>query len=250
MVNHLRTLLLNESASPGCPGEQYIDPDFRPLALPPEAATVQHLLLPNTSPRSYRNFVATLLTRVAYQGNFVAELNRLDPRTTLDFSGNLVDTLQDATTISGEGSAVVNCFGQFVPNAAAGIFAATWRIVRVDDQHARVIRDGQEVLAAFSWENDVSNVLILDPRGPLSLQLVGRTSVPPLLDVTIQASCAPNYDLIGALQRLRGDSSPLQLLDGLGDSGMAASLKDAFLNSDRPDVALAALLVGYVLLLS
>ena len=129
MVNHVRNVLLNELPDPSADLEQYCPPDFRPIALPYDAAAVQSLLIDRTWPRPYRNFVATLLAVLALDSEFRPLLDSIDSRTTLDGRNSHVATLQDRIGVQRiSGASTLGIVGEFASRPAAGIFRGAWSL--------------------------------------------------------------------------------------------------------------------------
>ena len=127
MVNLFRTLILNELPEPQEVNEQFIDPAFSPVGLQQAEASVRSLLIQDHFPRSYRNFIATLLTRLVMQSPVAALLDAVDSRTTIDFSQNLVDSLQDTVTLVRQKNAdSLFVTGKFNAHPESGQFLGSW----------------------------------------------------------------------------------------------------------------------------
>jgi len=86
MVNHLRTLLLNRSASyfDGIPMSEYIDPAYTPILLPADFQSVRNILIPNGIDKSTENYIASMLMTIAHQPELDYYTLLPDPRLTYD----------------------------------------------------------------------------------------------------------------------------------------------------------------------
>ena len=250
MVNHLRTLLLNELPAPGEANEQYIDPRFRPFPLSGDQATFRSLILPDVFPRAYKNFIATSLARLVQASPFADIVDAVDPRSTLDFTQNVVDDIQDRVTVqrlnNGDSLQVV---GRFVSDATKGIFAGQWNLTRGED--GVLITDAKtekQWVVPVEFDGDVTPLYPLSPRGDLSFRFLGVQAIPDF-SVLVTATNAMTCDLVDLLTKINGAERCQNLVNNLASQDSRTRLMGG-ISSGRPDVALSALLVGYALSLS
>ncbi len=85
MINHARTLLLNESgANRPTPGflEEFIDPSFAPVTVPNYIARIQKVLFGENSDSAFRNATVHALMAILHSTEFVDYVKALDSRTT------------------------------------------------------------------------------------------------------------------------------------------------------------------------
>lgn len=85
MINHLRTLLVNVTATPpwtGYPGEEAIDPNFTPYALPQAFQVIDRALFGSTPDRALRNYRVHELLACAHGAGYDAYVRQFDPRIT------------------------------------------------------------------------------------------------------------------------------------------------------------------------
>jgi hypothetical protein len=85
VINHARTLLLNESGVSQPVGgllPEFIDPRFAPLVVPRYIASIQRALFGSGADRSYKNAVVHALMTVLHSTEFVDYVKALDSRFT------------------------------------------------------------------------------------------------------------------------------------------------------------------------
>lgn len=247
MVNHLRTLLLNDVPNPGAMNEQYIPKIFVPRVLNYAASAVQNLLIQPNWPRDYRNFVATVLTGVALDSPLAYLVNNLDARTTLNFSENYVSSFREQITLNRQANAPsLNIVGIYNSNAPLGIFNGQWQITQVNSTTVAVLdfRTGLARNVAITFNGDVSPLYPLEPLNALNFQFVGVAAVPAIRAVVtaVNPMC---YSVLSALERLRNSSEAQAVFEFVTDPSVAQILTETFQTSTRPDHALAAILIAY-----
>lgn len=250
MVNHFRTLLLNETADPTAVQEQYIDPNFRPIELTPEESAIRNLILEPQFPRDYRNFVATLMTRLAYSGTQVDKLEALDKRRTIDFATNASASLQTRLQLFRDNNAsALNLVGTFVPNLDKGYFEETYEVLRTGAAQIQVTnaRTAASRLINLTFSNGSTDLYRLDPNRPLSVQFMGVDEVPAGLFARVVASAPMSYDAMAALSRLKSNDRVSNIFP-LVTGGM--ELRNEYDNSSLPHQAFSAVLIAYALSVS
>jgi hypothetical protein len=86
MINHVRTLLLNADGSkafpPDYPGEEFVDPDFRVLALPGPLKLVRSCLFSPTPDRAMINYRLRQLLSLVHSCELEEFVTAPDPRVT------------------------------------------------------------------------------------------------------------------------------------------------------------------------
>jgi hypothetical protein len=85
VINHVRCLLLNITGigfQPGIPGEEYVDPDFRALNLPPRLATIRRFLFGQNPDRAMLNYRLRQIMTILHSCELVDHVLALDPRIT------------------------------------------------------------------------------------------------------------------------------------------------------------------------
>jgi len=247
MVNHLRTLLLNERPDLTAANEQYIEPTFSPLGLMFDTAAIQSSLINSSFPRGYRNFIATILSNLALNSSVADLLAALDPRLTIDPTLNSVSTLDDNLTINriAEASSL-QVVDQFYSKPAAGIFGGQWTLRKSATNTVEVVDSATATArqVTMTFTSDVSDRQLLDPLNSLAFQFSGVTEVPEFRAV-ITATNVMQYDAMAALDRLRTNHDALAIFTQGGQSSAMKRLHDIFENSRRPDEVLSAILVAY-----
>ena len=88
MVNHVRTLLLNQVASAGVPGEEYTPPAFRPRRVDPAMAVVRGVLFGATPDRHMRNYRGRQLMGFVHACPLADHAHADDPRVTYPVPGD------------------------------------------------------------------------------------------------------------------------------------------------------------------
>lgn len=247
MINHLRTLLLNEGPDESADLEQYIDPNFKPLRLPGDAAAFRNEALRTTWPRDYKNFVATQLCRLAYSSRFAHMLNDLDPRITFDLNDTVAPIRDRITLTRYGGGSSLGIVGRFVPAPDIGLFAGEWDILRSSSSEVSLmdLRTGIEDIREISFNGDVSELSPIDGRSPFYFQFVGSSVVPVGLRARVKAFCAMPVDLSGLLIRCQANPLARQVLLIEGQVDLSRSLSWEFQNSTRLDQKLGALLIAF-----
>ena len=249
MINHARTLLLNESSDFSSVGKQYIGPDFSPVPLSGGLADVRNLLIRPGWPRDYRNYAATLLASILQDSPFQKLVDAVDSRRSFD-SGSL--TRQDfVSTISmnrRHNASSMQVVGSFVPDVHSGIFSNVWTISYLDAGFVIVSsqRSMSSITASVSFSGDASGICLLDPGNQLGIQFVGVSAVPLGLMAEVSASTSMSYDLMSAMNRLWSSDSAGSIFT-TGKHPSLPELGEVFNSSSRPDQSLAAIIAAYVL---
>lgn len=99
MINHIRTLLLNESPFDGDtlpPGEEFIDPGFTPYEVPTVYRTLYQAFMP-TNGRDRKNFIAYQWLNVLHSPDFSKFVTVPDSRITYLRGTKSVEDFPDTT---------------------------------------------------------------------------------------------------------------------------------------------------------
>ena len=280
MVNALRTLLLNEPSSPGTPAEEFVDPRFLPRSLGAAPSAVRTALFQDAfgaTRRPYRNFIATLLTRLTYATDVaraVRAAGGFDPRVYLApaaiaqpqtsfvqvsaatyeaftsdaslFTADSTEMTIDATggeTIE-SGTFVLGSGDTYAPTRP-GVFASTWALSSLDNVTLSVTSTltGATTTLPLTFVGDSSLPAPLPDGGGLFLQCTGGSALPPNLRAILSASVPMSYDVLAALARLRARPETGALF-GLGGE-LGASLAPVYTRPGYPQEQLAAVLFAY-----
>jgi hypothetical protein len=92
MINHIRTLLVNMAAVPSeeaAAGEEFIPLDFQPLVLETSLAATHNAIVPNSTGRAQRNFLAFAYLRLLHAPDFLEFVTEFDPRFTYDLDSQI-----------------------------------------------------------------------------------------------------------------------------------------------------------------
>lgn len=158
MVNHLRTLLLDEDGlswpGGGFPGEEYVPPEFRRRPMPMECRNPWRFLFGSNPDRAYKNFRLRQYMTLLHSTDLASEVAAFDPRITY-WPLRAGDTRFDGygtTTVSSLPHTVGEMLvgGALEPNDARGQCRFEWRVTieaadRVSvnmTQHALTFTDG------------------------------------------------------------------------------------------------------------
>lgn len=244
MVNHLRTLLLNLAASPDAAGEEFIESTFRPNILTSAQSALHSCVFPASFDRTYRNFIATLLTRLALDSPLAPELLALDPRTLLSDPALTVPGFTSSVTVERLASAAsVRVTGSLTPQLNEGRFSRTWLITRTDSDEISLQSPGFPAsLETVTFSANSSLSIRLEAASSLLLRLADVSAVPSGLRARVTATAPMSYDLFALLQRLQNSPN----LRGLF-SASTRDLQARFDNDSHPEVAIAAALMAYAL---
>lgn len=117
MINHIRTLLLNEDGSnkPGAnyPLEEYVPPDFQAVKLSFELKKVWCVLFGLSPDRAYKNWRLHQLLRAAEVSSLFKECLKFDPRnTTFGLNDKTVDGNYGKLTITNVANKLISVYVQ------------------------------------------------------------------------------------------------------------------------------------------
>jgi hypothetical protein len=248
MVNHLRCLLLNLPASPDAPGEEFVESSFQARLLDASQAALRGAVFPQPFGRPYLNFIATALTRLAYDSIFRDSLLALDSRMLLSDPAVDAAGFASGATIQKINSAdSVRVTGTLAADTTNGIFTRTWVITKVSDTQIGVWDGltGQTSTATLTFTGNVSSPVSIEVRSSLQLRLFDVSVVPVGLQATVTANVPMGYDLLDLHRRMQNSTGVRQLFFSPAVAPVAEACRRAFDNVSHPDASIAAALTAY-----
>ena len=143
IVNQLRTLLLNAPGNmifPDVPGEEYVPPNYRPVAVPFSVQSVLTVLFGSSPDRSFLNFRLRQLMTLLHTTELAEFVSALDPRVTYwpSTDVSLFASVAGTTVTPLAGNSILNVIGTLVPNEAAGTLRYCWGIQVLDGSTVQV----------------------------------------------------------------------------------------------------------------
>ena len=166
MINHARTLLMNEPSLdyfPDTPGEELVPPLYQPVVLPGSLRNVRRLLFGTTPDRYMLNYRCRQLMGLIHSCELAEFVTDLDPRVTYDFTDEpYFDPLLFRATITSlvvpSGATTdVFLFGHQDPPDRSGLMYQTWNIELIDSDTLEIRQPGDH--ASVSQEYTVSGGL-------------------------------------------------------------------------------------------
>lgn len=251
MINHLRTLLINEVGSETEDFEEIMPKGFAPIPLLSTEGAVQRHLVPVHFPRRTRNYLATVQAGIAEEHQHYDRILELDPRTLI-----LEDTRKTPlfTRLTAQGSgefAKLQFRGEFCAKPDVGVFSAKWRIYDDGTNSTTVVNldTYQKVLIAFAFSmgQDVSQFTPINDSG-IEMRIIGSTTV-PVFDIELSASAPISFDIDTVLKYMRSDEMTFGVFN-LNDKSLGNSLLQDFRFSDHPATAVGAALIAYAIHIS
>jgi hypothetical protein len=250
MINHLRTLLINEVGSDSEDFEEIVSPDFSPIPLLSAEGSVQRHLVPPHFPRRTRNYIATVLVGIAEEHQHYDKILGLDPRS-LILADIGATPLFTKLTAQGSGAfSKIQFRGEFHARPDVGIFSTKWRIFEDGgfativnlDTHARSV-------ASFTYSpgSDVSGFTLIPDSG-IEMRVVGSATL-PVFDIELTASAPISFNISTVLSYMRADEMTFAVFN-LKDKALGNSLLQDFRFSDHPSIAIGAVLIAYAMHIS
>ena len=246
MVNQIRTLLLNLPATSAiADNEEFIPTDFTPSAFDSREADIYKAIFPSEWPRSYKNFVATLLANTIMDSDAWNDYgSKFDQRLSYDPRKNLSIDLSKSdiviNRIFNANCLVVN--GTFQPDAANGLFSNSWTFSRGDIGLLNIFYSNwqqTETLPVF-FNSDVS--LPINLFNGLTAYLVGVTSVPVNFSAVVQASSPPGYSVMDLYSRMSVSTQIPTIVTTIDDTAF-----QKYIHSDNVVEKVSLVLMGYCL---
>ena len=176
MVNQVRTLLLNvsASASPGFPypGEEYVPPTFNALKLQPELQRVRDGLFGQGADRALRNWRLRELMSILHSCELAQFVTAPDPRITyLPFDNSLLDAVTagfSVNTLVNSGQTLTLLSTPFIPPYANTIYLR-WLLTVVSSTQVQVTTYAPTgvttVLENYVVTNGLSSLVTLPGSG-------------------------------------------------------------------------------------
>lgn len=217
MTNHARTLLLNQPATARKPptyfAEEYVPPDYVPVALPIFLRDIQGVLFGRQADRALRNFRLRQYMTVLHESELADYVTELDPRITYTIGNDSLLDVVGRLTLSGVDPQQVTLLGD-PPEPADNRLHYAWDISRTGDTcHVQMITPlPQATVAALEFVAGLSQAIPL-PLSSLTVRLSEQADDGGLWQVSYLA--APLLDL-GVIVNLLAGLSPgtLQTLFG------------------------------------
>jgi hypothetical protein len=260
MVNHLRTLLLNRSASPATEdlpdGEQYVPLSFSPLELTGVAAQVYRAVFQSVYPRSYANFIVNLLGSVVYSNDYASYLELMDSRLSYDPVHLTLQSLKPGNDLTlGINAGAFKAYGTYIPAEDIGVYEDTWTLQRQGPAALLIYRkrDGLVSNAVVTFISPDTSARI--PLGSgIEVQFVGQAggAVPNPFLATLRSYSPMRYSITDCLARIQGVTGLDELFTTQIASWQSAmdTLRSLVSNNLRPDLQLSGALIAYALKVS
>ncbi len=250
MVNHFRTLFLNEASEPDESFEQYVDSEFRPVVLTQSEAAVHNLIIRASFPRSYRNYLATLMTRFAYAHPISQLIDDIDSRHTFQNDVNQQASIQDRIILNKiKNCDSLNIIGSFKPDLNKGVFSNHWKLQYKSANEVLITTKGQvsQRIQTVVFENTTTSPYEIDTRAGIQFQFIAASQVPTGFSAEVTAICPMTFDSMAALNRLKSEDLVYRLFNDIPNG---PELADVFEYSTRQDHMLSAILTAYTVSVS
>lgn len=249
MINHLRTLILNQAGPGGTRFDQLVPDNFQPISLSAEESRVRGLLLNPISPRDFQEFVATAAARIVYGTELGAKfIDPIDPRSTIDWRSNQSTSLSPRVVLRRLlGSSLVDVFGTFSPDFDRGIFSNSWTLTAISSSSVTIedSRLGTSRVEPLTFSSGASQAIQLEPRSKLYYRFTNTPSVFPVVSV-VEADEPPRLDPLKVLQRLHQEERVGAFINSLGEPALITAYQDR----TNPMNSVAAALCAYCLSIS
>lgn len=245
MINHLRTLLLNLPASPDAEREEFVEASFTTRSLNSNQSALAAAVFPGPFNRTYRNFIATALTRLVAASPFATDIWDLDPRVLLSdpvMSARGFNPSVSIVRIENANAVIVG--GKLIPDVNSGVFTKKWQI-RESGMFAVEILDfqtGAYSTQVVTFDEGSSLRIPLDHSVYITLSEVSE--VPAGLAAIVTANAPLSYSITDLESRLLS-SNVRQLMALPGRRELSIKCLEQFDSSHRPDLTIAAALTAY-----
>lgn len=173
MINHVRTLLLNQpgtnSPGSGYPGEEFVPPAFQPKALPSSIVAVHRALFGDRSDRVLMNWRLRAYLGLLHSNELSEYVTGLDPRITyLPIRNDLFDMAARGplvTTVTNPDSQRLTVLCNFLALRAANRCLYSWTVtVGANDVTVQYTDDGgnpKAIVTPYTITDGLSNVISL-----------------------------------------------------------------------------------------
>ena len=271
MINHFRTILLNEKAVDqskidremdvyGFTVEQFIDDKFSPTKYDEVSAIINAAVFgqrgDSLTERDYASFIATILTSMVYSTKWSFYIDQIDGRSTYDYRmpKGFPATSKNIILPGSTGAEKFFINGSIVGGMATGIFRDVLSLTRAGDYSLSVSREATpevKIVSFTSLSSDVSQEFRLCPG--VNGQFIGLspTEVPANFNVSVSLVAPMIYSIHGCLERIFSSGGRRVFTDGVTKHVEAMkNLANVFDNSTMPHEKLAAVLIAHVLRIS
>ncbi len=236
MINHARTLLLNmsgsASASNSYPGEEYVDPAFKQVTLPPHITSIRSALFSTSPDRAMINYRLRQFMGILHTRDYVDFITDLDPRITYDvFDTSLFDlSVTGPTAERVDGSGTLYLIGDLEPSNR---LYNLWDIQVVDNTQVSVTRLTDPIVqqtSNYTITNNMSNLLPLVGSN-LNFKFIGIREDRWLLTVNLRPS-----SLVEAVSSLEQTNSYdlEQLFTTPNSAEMFTTFRNIWTDNQRP----------------
>jgi hypothetical protein len=255
MVNHARTLLLNLAPAPtgysSAPGEEFIEPDFRPLQLPGYLQHIRNVLFGSDPDRLMLNYRGRQLLGLLHTTELVEFVLELDSRITYDTLPRdafyASQFLPRVTRLRGT-TAELPLSGRVGPPDRAGRLEHAWRVETASSSQVAVRRLTAPLsldLVSYTLTSGLSELLDLPGSG---LQFRVPAGVGNAWRIT--ACARPEQNLAELVTSLTAVAGPLETVFGVGTAAGRSEPFVTFRNlwRDHPEALyrLGGALLGYI----
>lgn len=209
MINHLRTLLLNEGpADADYPGEEYVPKDFRTQGLPHELIRIRNLLFGLNPDRAMLNYRLRQYMTLLHTTELEEYVTALDPRVTYWpphdtqlFKESAFGTA--ITQLAGVGGWGINITGNPTEIKNNAQLLSVWRVEVLDNTSVRVNRLTQPETAmtyVYTLTNGVSENI---PLIGSAMSFMLTAAAPPFPSWEVRHTARPLLDLSDVYAGLR-----------------------------------------------
>lgn len=208
MINHARTLLLNQQVDPGELGGEFIPPEFRPVTLPGPLQAVRRLLF-GTRPDALKlNYRVAQFLGVLHAGRFSEYVTALDSRVTYRQFRDDLFAMRSEYQVAGDKPQDLVVLGPDAEETAEGVLRWTWQ-VSIPESGVAVLTlqdaDPVDFELEFDIENGITSPLLL----PAVTNAVVRIQNPEVGDRwTITQRVRPRQSLGTLVQYLQITLTP------------------------------------------
>ncbi len=255
MINHARTLLMNvpgNTSSRETPGEEYIPPDFAPVALPSYILSARRLLLGASPDRYFLNFRVRELMRYLHETELADYVYALDSRVTywpeLDMPLLDKESRVTATQVLGPSDTQLFFTGQPAADNSRGRSRYDF-IVSVTSETGDTVLRAEQVggASASSIVAPGSNLTEAVPLGPTGLQVrVSKPTPGSRWSVTTTAKPAPAITTVLPVLEIIGEPTLLELFGVLTTTEPYATFRQLWADNRNPVYRLGGFLLAMI----
>lgn len=254
MINHIRTLLLNQprgAYGPDFPGEEYVPATYRARSLPTSLRKARAVLFGADPDRYMLNYRLRQLLPVLHETELEEYVLEKDSRTTYwplrgeEFFRGAFGTTID--TLNNLGSPLLTPIGELLPHEEDGRLHHRWHVTVISATNVEVKRIAtplQEAIYSYTLTDNLSNQI---PLLGSSLSFVFRGGVGSEWIVEIVARPRKSTgDLLAALKRSLTEVDEIQIF-GTVNREPFLTLRNLWRRHDKYPYQLGALLLALAL---